>query len=250
MSDWVEQVFLVDMWAYALMALLIGGSAFLQGVGGVGFTMFAAPVALIIFPDLVPGPLLTLGGMVTFLTAVRERPHIMWNATSLALGGRVAGAVIAVFILSQLSGNTLNLVFAGMILTAVLLSVSGIKIMATRANLSIAGLLSGVMGTLTSVGAPPLAIALQHNAPPNIRATIGSILAIGSMVSLVALVASGHYGMRELLLTGSLVPFMVVGFWLSNRVRHAVSSTALRRGLLLFCAASSISLIIKTLATG
>ena len=62
-----------DPWLYAWMATLILGSAFLQGVGGVGFTMFSAPVAAMVCPELVPGPLLMLGGCVTFLTAVRER---------------------------------------------------------------------------------------------------------------------------------------------------------------------------------
>src|SRR5690606_7966262 len=64
-----------DPWLYALMAVLILGSAFVQGVGGVGFTMFAAPVAAIVCPELVPGPLLTLGGFVTLLTAIRESRH-------------------------------------------------------------------------------------------------------------------------------------------------------------------------------
>lgn len=234
-------------WIYALMAFLIFGSAFLQGVGGVGFTMFAAPVALIVSPELVPGPLLTLGGLVTLLTAVRERRHIAWKPASFALGGRTLGAVIAVMALTQLAPRSMGLVFAGLILMAVILSASGLKFSISGTNASVAGLISGVMGTLTSVGSPPLAIVMQYSPPPAIRATIGAILACGATVSLGALAATGHYGLHDFLLSTTLIPFLVLGFWLSNKARHRVSAPALRRGLLIFCAASAIGLVIKTL---
>ncbi|HEX7385960.1 MAG TPA: sulfite exporter TauE/SafE family protein [Castellaniella sp.] len=236
-----------DPWIYALMAALILGSAFLQGMGGVGFTMFAAPVALIVSPELVPGPLLTLGGMATLLTALRERQHIAWQPASFALGGRTVGALIAVLALSHLPRGALGLVFAGLILLAVILSASGLKFAVTRGNASVAGLVSGVMGTLTSVGSPPLAIIMQYSAPPSIRATIGAILACGATVSIGLLALSGHYGLRDVLLSVTLLPFLFCGFWLSNRARHRVSGPALRHGLLIFCAVSAIVLAVKTL---
>lgn len=236
-----------DPWIYALMAALIVGSAFLQGVGGVGFTMFAAPIALIVSPELVPGPLLTLGGLATFLTAMRERQHIAWQPASFALMGRVFGALIAVLALSQLAPRSLGLVFASLILLAVTLSVSGLKLSVSRVNASVAGLISGIMGTLTSVGSPPLAIIMQYSTPPAIRATIGAILACGASVSLIALAFAGHYGIHDVLLSATLAPFLVFGFWLSNKARHYVSGPALRHGLLAFCGLSAIGLIIKTL---
>jgi len=237
----------INPWSFSFIAVLITGSAFLQGVGGVGFTMFVAPIALMVFPELVPGPLLTLGGLVTFLTAAREHHHIMWPATKLALTGRVLGTAIAIFILSYLSLMLLNIVFAGLILVAVALSVSGLKISPTRVNLGIAGLFSGVMGTLTSVGAPPLAIAMQHSSPANIRATIGSILALGSMVSIIGLAFANNYGVVELALTISMIPFLFFGFWLSNHARGLVSGPTLRKALLMFCTISALSLILKTI---
>lgn len=235
-----------DPWVYALMAILIMGSALLQGMGGVGFTMFAAPVALILSPELVPGPLLTLGGFVTLLTAVRERRHIVWSVASFALGGRVVGALIAVLALSRLAPQSLGLVFAGMILLAVALSASGLKFAVSSSNAGAAGLLSGIMGTLTSVGSPPLAIIMQYKPPPAIRATIGAVLASGATVSVVMLAVTGHYGLHDLLLSLTLIPFLILGFWLSNKARHGVSGPALRRGLLVFCALSAFALIAKT----
>ncbi len=236
-----------DPWLYALMATLILGSAFLQGVGGVGFTMFSAPIAAIVCPELVPGPLLMLGGCVTFLTAVREHRDISWSSAGSALVGRVAGSIIAVVALAQLAQRPLNFLFAAMILLAVAMSVAGLRIVATRSNITIAGLLSGVMGTLTSVGAPPLVIALQRASPATMRATTGAILFFGSMFSLAVLAVAGHFGVHELLLGATMVPFMLLGFWASGRLRQKVSAVALRRGLLGFCALSAVGLVLKNL---
>lgn len=236
-----------DPWVYGLMAALIAVSAFLQGIGGVGFTMFAAPVALMISPDLVPGPLLTLGGLITLMTAIRERRHIAWSPASWAMVGRVVGTLIAILALGRLAKGPLGLLFAGLILLAVIMSASGLKIVASKLNSGIAGLVSGIMGTLTSVGSPPLAITLQHHPPPAVRATIGAILASGATISLVFLAAAGHYQWHDFLLSTTLIPFMLLGFWLSNKARHRVSAPALRTGLLVFCGISSVSLIVKTL---
>ena len=55
---------------YLLMGVLVFIGACLQGIGGIGFAMFAAPVAAWVFPAMVPGPLLLLGGLVSVMAAM------------------------------------------------------------------------------------------------------------------------------------------------------------------------------------
>lgn len=45
---------LPDLWHYAAMAAVVFGAALAQGVGGIGFAMFAAPVAALCFPSSPP----------------------------------------------------------------------------------------------------------------------------------------------------------------------------------------------------
>lgn len=236
-----------DAGLYLLGAFLVLTSAFLQGVGGVGFAMFAAPVAAVYFPALVPGPLLTLGGCVSLLTALRERHDITWPAVGSALAGRAVGTVFAVLIMTQLAPRPLNLLFAGFILLAVAISATGVHIAASRRNMGLAGIVSGVMGTLTSVGAPPLAIALQHVPPASLRATLGTTLFCGASFSLIMLAVAGHYHLRDAVLSAILLPFLLLGFRLSTRVRQYISPRVVRRILLTFCAFSAVGLIVKTL---
>ena len=48
-------------WAlYLGMGAMVLVGACLQGVSGLGFAMFCAPIGALLFPELVPGPLLAL----------------------------------------------------------------------------------------------------------------------------------------------------------------------------------------------
>ena len=235
-----------DAWHYAAMAAVVFGAAVAQGVGGVGFAMFAAPVAAMFFPQLAPGPLLTLGGFISLLTALRERAAIDWPAVSYALAGRAVGTLIAIYAMARFAPQALGVLFACMILAAVGLSVAGLRFSATPGRVSGAGVASGIMGTMTSVGAPPIAIVLQHAAPPRLRATLGMVLFLGSIFSLAMLALAKRYTGYHAGLALSLAPFLLVGFAVSNRLRTLLPPRAVRGVLLAACAMGAVGVLVKT----
>lgn len=234
-----------DVWHYAAMAVVVFGAAVAQGVGGIGFAMFAAPVAAMFFPQLAPGPLLTLGGFISLLTALRERAFIDWSSVSYALAGRAVGTLLAIYAMARFAPQTLGVLFAGMILVAVALSVAGLRFTATPGRVSGAGVASGIMGTMTSVGAPPIAIVLQHTAPPQLRSTLGVVLFLGSIFSLAMLALAKRYTGYHLGLALSLAPFLLAGFAVSNRLRHRLPPHAVRSVLLAVCALSAVGVLAK-----
>ncbi|KXJ65527.1 ornithine cyclodeaminase [Achromobacter xylosoxidans] len=235
-----------DAWHYAAMAAVVFGAAVAQGVGGVGFAMFAAPVAAMFFPQLAPGPLLTLGGFISLLTALRERAAIDWPAVSYALAGRAVGTLIAIYAMARFAPQALGVLFACMILAAVGLSVAGLRFSATPGRVSGAGVASGIMGTMTSVGAPPIAIVLQHAAPPRLRATLGMVLFLGSIFSLAMLALAKRYTGYDAGLALSLAPFLLAGFAVSNRLRTLLPPRAVRGVLLAACAMGAVGVLVKT----
>lgn len=237
----------VEALNYGVMAVVVATAAFLQGVGGVGFAMLAAPVAVFLAPNMVPGSLLVLGGSVSLLAALRERHEIVKSVVSWALAGRLVGTIIAAVGMTQLPSDWLGLLFGGFILMAVLLSASGLKVKTTVVNLCGLGVVSGMMGTLTSVGAPALAIAMQSLKPAQLRPSLGSTLFIGSLISIGSLALAGLFTWKDLLSGLGLWPFMFLGFQLSSRARHAVSPKNIRLFLLWFCGVSSVTLIVKSL---
>jgi uncharacterized membrane protein YfcA len=234
-----------DAWHYAAMALVVFGAAVAQGVGGIGFAMFAAPVAAMFFPQLAPGPLLTLGGFISLLTALRERAFIDWCAVSYALAGRVVGTLIAIYAMASFAPQALGVLFACLILAAVALSVAGLRFTATPGRVSGAGVASGLMGTMTSVGAPPIAIVLQHAAPPRLRATLGVVLFLGSIFSLAMLALAKRYTGYHAGLALSLAPFLLAGFAVSNRLRALLPPQAVRGVLLAVCALGAAGVLAK-----
>lgn len=238
---------LVDPLSWLLMAGLVVLAAFLQGVGGIGFAMLLAPIAALMFPQLVPGPLLALGGSVSLLAALRERQHIVPRVVVCALGGRATGSIVAVLAMTQLPLDTVNLGFAIAILAAVALSAWGLRILPTVRNMSLAGVASGIMGTLTSVGAPALAIAMQNLAPAQLRASLGLILFLGASLSVLLLILAGLFTLQQAMLSVVLYPFMLLGFALSGQLRHKVSLPLMRRLLLGICTISALTLIVRTL---
>jgi hypothetical protein len=230
---------------YFAMGCVVFAGACLQGVGGLGFSMFCAPIAALLFPQLVPAPILVLGCPLAALAAAREFEAIQWRVAGFALGGRLAGAVLAAFVVQLLSPESASIAFALLILGGVALSVRGWRVATTPVNSAAAGVASGLMGTITSAGAPPLAIVMQHLAPSPLRATLGCIFFIGSVMSLVALASVGKAGGRDVMLGLVLLPWLIAGFVASGPIARRMSRGAMRNFLLLLAAFGATAVLVQ-----
>jgi hypothetical protein len=235
----------LDGLRYFEMGIVVLAGACLQGVGGLGFAMFCAPIAALMFPELVPAPILVLGCPLAALAALREREAIQWGVAAFALAGRLAGAVLAAFVVRILPAQHASILFAVLILTAVALSLKGWHVATTRASSTVAGVASGLMGTITSAGAPPLAIVMQHLSPAPLRATLGCIFFIGSVMSLVALASVGRAGSADVVLGLFLLPWLVAGFGASGPIARRMSRAAMRNFLLALSAFGAVAVLVQ-----
>ena len=239
MMDW-------QLGELAGMALLILVSSCLQGIGGIGFAMVSAPIGALLYPQLVPGPLIFLAGVLALLTVLRERTHIVWQVLPTALIGRALGTVIAAVFLSGLNARHLGIVFAVLILLAVLMTALRISFASTRLNWGIAGILSGVMGTLTSAGAPPLVMVAQGMPPPAMRSTMSMVFLAGTVMALGALLILGQFTQAQWILSLCMLPPMWVGFTLSTQLVSRCSAALTRRLLLGLTSVSALVLLIQS----
>jgi uncharacterized membrane protein YfcA len=235
----------LDAVRYLEMGFVVFAGACLQGIGGLGFAMFCAPIAALMFPELVPAPILVLGCPLAALAAVRERESIQWSVAGFSLVGRFGGAVMAAFVVQMLSAQLATILFAVLILAAVALSVKGWRVETPPTSSTLAGFASGLMGTITSAGAPPLAIAMQHLAPAPLRATLGCIFFLGSLMSLAALAAVGRAGTADVVLGLFLAPWLVAGFGASGPIARRMSRKAMRNFLLLLATVGASALLVQ-----
>lgn len=233
--------------AYLCMGAMVLVGAVMQGMGGVGYAMFCAPLGMLFFPELVPGPLLAVGVPLAWMAYRRERHALQIRAAIAALAGRIAGTLVAAVLLSVFSAHALAVLFAVLILLAVGLSMSGWRLEPTPATLSIAGVASGIMGTITSTGGPPFAVAMQNMPPAAMRATLGMVFLVGAMVSVAALAWIGKMGAAQWLYSLALAPWMLAGFHLSNHLTERVSKAQVRTWLLGTALVSSLVILGRTL---
>ncbi|RMX05896.1 sulfite exporter TauE/SafE family protein [Corticibacter populi] len=235
-------------WSYLGMGLVIAIASCLQGIGGIGFAMFTAPIAGLFFPELVPGPLLVLGCLLSTLSAWREFASVDWKAVGIGTAGRIAGTLLAALLMVLLSPNALSVAFALMILAAVAMSLGGWKIVQDATSLGAAGVMSGIMGTVTSAGAAPFAILMQNQAPARVRATMGCIFSFGAAFSVLILVGIGRFDLHGLALAGLLLPWMLLGFAISSPIGRRLAGKA-RPLLLGLSAFSAVGILIKVVLT-
>jgi uncharacterized membrane protein YfcA len=229
----------------AWVALLVLAGACLQGAGGIGFNMFAAPLVALLRPDLVPGPMLVLALLLGLMGMLREYRSIDWPGLGYALLGRLPASVATGWLITVLPHKLLVLAFAFMILAAVAMSLRGWHVAASPTNLAIAGAASGLMGTITSSGAPPMAIVYQNVSGPQLRATISAFFFIGAAVSLAALAAFGKFDLHQGAAGLALLPPLAAGFALSRSLRKLLDGKRMRPFLLGLSAFAALLLILQ-----
>jgi uncharacterized membrane protein YfcA len=234
-------------WRFAGMAAIVFGAALMQGIGGVGFAMVSAPIAVLFLPELVPGPLLVLGAGLALLGAVREFAHVDWRGVGVMTFGRIIGTLAAGAILSLLPAELFSIVFALLILAAVGFSFAGWRVFPTDANMVVAGIASGLMSTITASGASPFAIVMQHVAPARMRATLGCVFFVGALLSLAMLAAVGMFTLDQLWLGLLLFPSIAVGFAASSPLNKLFSREALRVLILAIAALGALGVLVRAL---
>lgn len=231
------------------VAVIIATGAALQASVGIGFAVLAAPLLLILAPELVPGPMLFLGALLATMTMTREFRSVDVRELSLAVVGRIVGTTAAGAVIALLPLSVFGTVFALMILTAVALSLTNWRLLPTPRNLVAAGLLSGFMGTITSVGSPPMGLVYQNMPGPKVRATIGAFFMLGATFSLLTLALVGRFNAAHAISSAWLVLPLLLGFLVSRCFVGRVnkSRNGLRLAVLGVSAVAALVLLLKPL---
>jgi uncharacterized protein len=229
-----------------LAATLVVGAA-VQGLVGLGLGLVAAPVTMLLEPRLMPDLLLWLAMLLPLVTLVRDHHEIDWPGLGWSVSARVPGTVAGVWLVSAFSARTLGIAVGSMVLVSVLLTARSVVVPVNRGTLLTAGFASGVTGTATSIGGPPLALLLQHRSPQQIRSTLAVYFVLGAGLSLAGLAVSGQLERSTMVLAFLFVPCLVVGFALSRSLHQFVPRRAVRAAVLMVCAASAVVLLVRSL---
>ena len=226
------------------VAIMATGSA-LQASVGIGLALLVVPLLALVDQSFIPGPMLLAGVMLAWLTAYRERTAIDVAALRRSLIGLAIGTIIGALALKLASGPHLDKVFGGLVLLAVLLSVSGHKFNATPHSLMVAGGAAGVMGAMVGIHGPPISLVFQNSEPRVARAMLGAFFSVAYLGAVAALAGFGLFGIPELVRAAILLPGVVIGLVAAPLLARHIDGKRLRLIILGIAAASGLTLLVR-----
>ncbi|WP_116472961.1 sulfite exporter TauE/SafE family protein [Zobellella maritima] len=236
----------MDYTTLALAGLACLTGAYVQTAIGFGMAIIAAPILFYLDPDLVPGPLSFVLLVMCLVNGWRFRKGLELNLLVPALVARVPGSALGVLLLAMVSQQILAILIALVIMLGILVRLKDIALPMTRTNLAIAGFLSGVMGTSTTIGGPPMVLVMHGADMHRIRANLAGFFVVSTLMSVAALVLGGYFTLYHLQLSLPLVPAAIIGNWLAARTLHLVSRPVMHYGSLLLCTVAVIGMLINT----
>jgi uncharacterized protein len=228
---------------FLLASVIVAVASALQAATGMGMALLAAPSLALVDPRLVPGPVLLSVMVLSAVVAWRERAMLDIRLLAPAILGLLAGTAIATALLVLLFDWHFAGIFAALILLAVLLSLLGLPIRVSRLALLIGGTASGVLGTMTGVHGPPIALVMQHEAPGRLRGMLCAIMAIGCAIALTALTGIGAFGVSRARLGLTLLPGVAAGLALAPIAARRIDQRRARIAVLSISALSALALL-------
>ena len=211
------------------LALAAFAGTIVQRLAGQGFGMLISPTMALLAPEFLPSAVLLLGLIVGFGSISFELSALNKSELPAGFAGRTVGAVLAAWIAVTVvqSGEIAPLV-AGMVYLGIILSLLGVRVAIRPVSVFIGSVVSGIMGTLTAVGAPPMALLYQHEEARRSAAMQNAFFAFGMIVSIGALLVAGLVGLRHLMLAVSLVPFVFLGLRAAQPIAKHVAKSSIR----------------------
>nr|WP_323782129.1 sulfite exporter TauE/SafE family protein [Amylibacter sp.] len=225
-------------------------SSGVQRLSGQAFGIVAAPLIALVAPQFLPAGLLLLGISVGLTSTAVDISAIDKAEIIPGFFGRALGAVLAAMVAARITDVSLIAGLTGLVVLAgIALSLSGLRVKIRPLSLLLAGITAGLMGTITAVGAPPMALLYQHEPAKRARAMQNAFFFWGMCVSVLALAWQGLVTGRHLIFALSLIPAIVLGLSVSMPLAKHMERRTLRPYALGLSAIAATTLILRLVLT-
>lgn len=233
--------------AYGLVvtAALLG--ALVQGSIGFGAGMITVPALAFVAPEALPVAMIVAAVPLTVAQTRRDRAGVDWSGVAWMSLGRLPGSALGALTVMAVAQGTIAVLAGGAVLVGVGASVFAAALPLTRLTKLVAGFASGVMGTSTSIGGPPIALLYQHSDGLVLRGTLAASFTVSTSVSLAMLTITGVIELWQVALGAALVPGIATGFMLSGPLARFLDERWLRPVVLAFAALTALLAISRGL---
>lgn len=216
-------------WVLVALAATVFLGALLQRLAGQGYGMVTAPVMAMLAPGFLPTTVLATGLIFGLSGVAMDRRALALDELPPGFAGRTLGAVLAAWLALHIADTRwFGPLIAGVVYLGIALSLAGLRVAIRPGTLFASGAVAGVMGTLTGVGAPPMALLYQHEEARRAAAMQNTFYLFGMAVSLVALAVAGLVGGKHLALSVLLAPPALLAVVLARPLSARFARASLR----------------------
>lgn len=230
-----------------LAALIFATGACVQAAVGFGANLVAAPLLVLISERFVPGPVVVASAVLNILITWRNPRGMVDKTVGTANAGQVVGTLAAGGVMAMLPRDGLSVLFAALVLVAVVLSGVGFHLRPTRRTIGGAGLAAGFMGTVSGIGGPPIALAYIGLSGPALRATLARFFLVGNIVAIPTLVLVGQLRGEHVGPCLALIPGAVLGFAAAPMLARHLDRQKVRPVVLILSSAAAVAVLLRTL---
>ena len=233
---------------YLIVLILIIFGAITQSAIGIGFGI-PAGILVLLEPSMVPSCIILMGSFLALSNAMLSYKDIIKVDLIYSYTGRVIGSILAMPLIFLTLGTDYYLIIFGLLLLiATYLSAKKWNIVATKKNITIAGTASGLMGTLTGIGGPPMAIVYQNSSAKKVVATLNMFFGIGALFSVLLFIYYDLINLPEVMKSIYLAPGLIIGTYIGRRkiIREFVNRN-LKNLIIAVCFISAVVIILDAI---
>ena len=238
-----------------IAACLMAVAATVHASVGFGSNLLVGPLLALLSPDLVPGPIVLTGVVVNLVVVWREprpmgleREHHPWERLRWPLVGLPVGSVLGAVTVAAVPEDDLAVLVAVLVLAAVGLVATGVRLPHTRSSLCATGAASGYLSAAAAIGGPPIALAFVDEDGPAFRRTVSRFLLVSAGLAVLTLAAVGELHRSDIGLAVALMPGVLVGLATGGALRSRVDAGRLRPAVLGVVAASAALVLLRSVS--
>jgi uncharacterized membrane protein YfcA len=205
-----------------LFVILMFLASLLQAIVGFGSALVAVPLALLFLPkETVVSSMFMMGLSLNGFLSVRIRAPISPRPVVILFLASLFGLPVGLSILRAIPMDTMQ-VFVGclVVLFTVLLQWGKLRLPPNGLLTALAGFLSGVLNTSTSMSGPPVLILLAGQGLPKdqLRRTLVSFFFVSGLVAAFTLALSGVMTLQRVSYGVAAIPFVFLAGYVGDRI--------------------------------
>ena len=224
----------VDPISLVPAALIVLAASIVKGTTGFGFALVATPLLLLLWEPLVMVPVLIPASMVANILIVTQNRHrLEWGRVApMAIAG-VLGIPLGTVILLLVPSTALKIGVALVVLASAIILMTGARVNISRERVasSVAGFMSGLLLTSTTISGPPVTLLLINQRWPKdvFRTSLALFFLTLQGFAIVSLAVGGILTVSTLTVSMALLPSVLLGYALAVRLLPHIPQEAFLR---------------------